>query len=307
MPSPTKDYYALMGYLQSSRYQQAFIDPPERLAQALRKLKEAQGRARPAAVALTARLLQARVDKLAKAPPLPKARREPQGCIGGLRGLHQTGTLRSWFASGPAFEDGSGPRTGNDPPGRREPSGPSGRRPGYWPTAAGSPTGFPACFVRRPSPSPRSGSAYRVAGRGTRVRLVIDSLELIRDPIYGGLEFPVKHGSQPHWHVQDVSMWTGHRAYIEAVDDGPGFFALEQVVFTDGGAPADAPNPLLARLLDDIGSIRPRRKPASIGSCCWKSSGSGGRASWRRQPIRSIVWPCSTKCCTATCWPSCRV
>ena len=28
----TKDYYALAGYLQSSRYQQAFIDPPEALA-----------------------------------------------------------------------------------------------------------------------------------------------------------------------------------------------------------------------------------------------------------------------------------
>ena len=28
----TRDYYALAGYLKSSRYQQAFLDPPERRA-----------------------------------------------------------------------------------------------------------------------------------------------------------------------------------------------------------------------------------------------------------------------------------
>lgn len=34
----TRDYYALAGYLRSSRYQQAFIDPPERIAEPARRL-----------------------------------------------------------------------------------------------------------------------------------------------------------------------------------------------------------------------------------------------------------------------------
>src|SRR5262249_44315280 len=34
----TRDYYALTGYLKSSRYQQAFVDPPERITEKARKL-----------------------------------------------------------------------------------------------------------------------------------------------------------------------------------------------------------------------------------------------------------------------------
>lgn len=36
----TRDYYALAGYLRSSRYQQAFLDPPERIAGDVRKLSD---------------------------------------------------------------------------------------------------------------------------------------------------------------------------------------------------------------------------------------------------------------------------
>ena len=38
-PIPTRDYYGLAGYLQSSRFQDAFIDAPTQRAQALRKLR----------------------------------------------------------------------------------------------------------------------------------------------------------------------------------------------------------------------------------------------------------------------------
>jgi hypothetical protein len=39
---PTKDYYALVGYLKSSRYQQAFIDPPEQRSAKLDELASLQ-------------------------------------------------------------------------------------------------------------------------------------------------------------------------------------------------------------------------------------------------------------------------
>jgi hypothetical protein len=47
----TRDYYALAGYLKSSRYQQAFIDPPERITARARQLAALKARARALAVA----------------------------------------------------------------------------------------------------------------------------------------------------------------------------------------------------------------------------------------------------------------
>src|SRR5262249_13220694 len=46
----TKDYYALAGYLQSSRYQQAFIDPPETLAGPIAELEVLRSESRRAAM-----------------------------------------------------------------------------------------------------------------------------------------------------------------------------------------------------------------------------------------------------------------
>src|SRR5262249_21147826 len=47
-----------------------------------------------------------------------------------------------------------------------------------------------------------------------------------------------------HWHQQDVSKWVGQFAYIELLDDGDGYMALEKVVFSDGPAPEESPNAL---------------------------------------------------------------
>src|SRR5206468_3042882 len=43
------------------------------------------------------------------------------------------------------------------------------------------------------------------------------------------------------WYTQDVSMWLGQRAYIEVLDDGPGYAALATVVFNDSGPPPLVP------------------------------------------------------------------
>ncbi|MFO0964800.1 MAG: PSD1 and planctomycete cytochrome C domain-containing protein [Gemmataceae bacterium] len=113
---------------------------------------------------------------------------------------------------------------------------------------------------------------YRASGHAVRINLILDGLQLIQDPIYGGLKFTVntKPASAPlkgwdpktplpqpeplrelAWHTQDVSMWLGHRAYIEILDDGPGSITLDQVVFSDDGPPPERPNRLLLSLLRD--------------------------------------------------------
>src|SRR5262249_42777409 len=81
---------------------------------------------------------------------------------------------------------------------------------------------------------------FRVAGRGTKINLIIDGFQMIRDPIYGGLTFGINHGDELRWHVMNVGMWIGHRAYIEALDEGDGYLVLDRVVFSDGGPPAES-------------------------------------------------------------------
>jgi hypothetical protein len=104
---------------------------------------------------------------------------------------------------------------------------------------------------------PHARIHYRVAGQGARLRLVIDQFQQIRYPIYGGLEVGLNSPAELRWISQDVSKWVGHHAYIELLDEGDGFFALEQVRFSDTDQPpavsANVPAPLrfaseLARL-----------------------------------------------------------
>src|SRR5437867_3607324 len=114
---------------------------------------------------------------------------------------------------------------------------------------------------------------YRAAGKDVRVRLILDGLQLIQEPIYGGLSFGVNSPSplktaEPwkgppalgsplgspldyRWYTQDVSMWLDHRAYIEVIDDGPGVVTLDRVMFSDESAPPDPPNTVLLDLLSD--------------------------------------------------------
>lgn len=67
----------------------------------------------------------------------------------------------------------------------------------------------------------------RAAGVKSVMRIVIDNFQLIRFPIYGGLEQEVD-GEALRDYEFDVAMWKGHPAYIEflpAWDRGENFFA----------------------------------------------------------------------------------
>ncbi len=55
----TRDYYALAGYLKSSRYQQAFLDPPERIEPHAQRLAEIQQRLRSIAAGILTEAWQA--------------------------------------------------------------------------------------------------------------------------------------------------------------------------------------------------------------------------------------------------------
>jgi cytochrome c553 len=92
---------------------------------------------------------------------------------------------------------------------------------------------------------------YHVAGKGAKLNLIVDSLRLIQNPIYGGLTISLDSPDTLKWHVQDVSKWIGHNAYIELIDPGEGFIAVDQILFSNGGPPCEGANPVSRILLED--------------------------------------------------------
>ncbi len=278
----TKDYYALAGYLQSSRMQLAFLDGPELWKEKLRDLREVrqelQQRATDHAVAVVA----GQFDTLAKQLPFarpegPKGRwhllgdaksklpfpAKRQAAVQKLqaRGAAERAAkgavfadfrqhdVKDWFLTGEAF--GQVPSRGTEvlvqenrpilvqqiaPPGLAHSGLVSGKLQG----ALRSPT-----FTITKKKIHLHGG-----GQGTRINLILDGLQLIRDPIYGGLTMNLNNESL-QWRTFNVGMWLGHRAYLEVLDDGPGYAAVDRIVFSDDGPPPEGPNSLLLGLLQN--------------------------------------------------------
>ena len=107
--------------------------------------------------------------------------------------------------------------------------------------------------------------AIRVAGRDGQARVILNGLQLIKEPIYGGLAKPVNHGEELRWVVFDLAMWKGQPAYLELLDDGPGFVAIREAWFAESPPPADAVERIaLPKPVPDLESkiSSPRRAPS---------------------------------------------
>ncbi len=101
---------------------------------------------------------------------------------------------------------------------------------------------------------------YRIAAERAQVRLVVDGyfMDSYSALLFSGLKFDVDTGGKLEWHVQsgDLSRYLGHRAYIEVVDNGDGWAAIDEIRFSDGGPPPDAPSrPALEALADAVGAM----------------------------------------------------
>jgi hypothetical protein len=235
-PIRQADYYALSGYLKSSRLVRTILDAPEVFAAPKAELDGLR------------REVSARLGAVAS-PRSAVPRREafadfedgPDG----------------WTAEGPAFDprptaEGE-PRLALDAmPPRLE------RWPAGW-MHSGLAADRLVGVLRSPTfPISNRFIHLRLAGRGGHVRIVVDGFDKIRAPIYGGLTQEVHH-AEPAWMRIDVSMWQGHRAYIEVADgaildyngartatpEGAGWIAVDTVLLSDDPPPADAgPGPV---------------------------------------------------------------
>jgi len=203
-PIATKDYYALFGVLASSRYHVADVGDPAATVKLLDEIKELRGRT-PA---------------------------NPDREVGGEANS-------AWREKTVAFEEfGDGWRSRWDAAGLafRPEAGAgfphSGREARKLTGALRSPT-----FT-----IDRRYLTLRVAGREARARVILNGLQLIQNPIYGGLAQTVNHGDELRWLTFDLGMWKGQPAYLELLDESGGYVAVTEARFADT-PPPNEPGP----------------------------------------------------------------
>jgi cytochrome c553 len=223
----TKDYYALYGVLESTRMQQAFLDPHGRIQEAVGRL----------------RAIRAEANQL-----LPASQPRVFPASAGAFETFEATDFRGWFATGWAFGDAPTRRGEWDSCTR----GARPARPGVAHSGMLSP-GLRGVLRSRSFIIPKDSIDYLLAGTGpgTMVRLIIDgyTMDTYNGVLFPGISFPVNTRGEFRWHRQDVKMYAGHRAHIELIDDGDGWLAVDEVRFNDTGVPkpaaaeADAPLP----------------------------------------------------------------
>ncbi len=268
-PITTKDYYALAGFLHSSRFQQAFLDGPNRFATDLTRLR----RLKQTLIAIL-RDAQLRLPEALQTEVAAK-RISNQDAKAIVFEDFNRDSYGGWFVTGHAFGDRPS-RAGDF---RLDAGGRSVRLLAV--EAGQAHSGLLADRLQGVLRSPSFVIETRyihhlVAGRGGRINLVVDNYEKIRDPIYGGLTIRVDHGDELRWVTQDVGMWLGHTAYIEIadgaavdysgttsrLDDGLGYITVDEIRMSNlpppGNVPARPAEPSVVLDLDAaIAALRP--------------------------------------------------
>jgi hypothetical protein len=85
-----------------------------------------------------------------------------------------------------------------------------------------------------------------------QINLVVDGFQIIRDPLWGQLSLTVANDVPAAWYSQNVSKLIGNRAYIEIVDEDDGWISVNSIRFSDDPSPpVDPPNELIFAVLDD--------------------------------------------------------
>jgi hypothetical protein len=237
-PIPTKDYYALSGFLHSSRYQVASLVPSERVQPAIHQLEQ-----------VNAQLSSLAAQTSAASYIQPET---PAGATVFEDFSHPD--WRGWYATGEAF--GAGPQAES-----LMVNAPAGHEP-HLERLTGSRVADGGGLSERLQGVLRSRTFkistskifYHMAGHDAEVNLIIDNFELIQDPIYGGLKIHPDNRDHMAWYSQDVSKWKGHRAFIELRDPGHARLVVDRILFSDGPVPTEPKSTARAAVFTGSGS-----------------------------------------------------
>jgi len=273
----TRDYYALVGFMQSTRYQEAFVDPPERIGRYVAQLNDLQSQAEPLIkknLSIDALHLDDWANKLSA-----KDRQKPTHPLYPWLALRNVKAEAEFSPQRQSLLEKLNEATESDAKHRSacvvfE----SFDKPDYagWYVTGQAFTNAPAAAgeisLHSISPETAASSArlspklqgalrsrtfiidhdlicYRLRGTGATINLIIDGFQRIRDPIYGGLTFKASN-DRFDWHVQNVANWKGHKAYVEILDNGDEKVEVSQIRFCDT-PPPDPPDPAVVKLLED--------------------------------------------------------
>ncbi len=123
---------------------------------------------------------------------------------------------------------------------------------------------------------------YRLCAKDVQVRLVIDGyfMTIFHSLLFNGVALSqVDTGGQFRWQTQggDLQNYLGHRAYIEIVDHGDGWAAVDEIRFAHGGPPPDPPHPDNLQVLSGPRIESPEALAGVYGSA-WDAS----LARWRK-------------------------
>jgi hypothetical protein len=211
----TKDYYALYGVMESTRMQQAFLDPQERIHDTVARMKK----------------IRVEANRL-----VPKTEPPVRTTSAVVFETFDGPDYRDWFPSGWAFGDGP-------------------TQTGQWDSCSRAPRTVQAGIAHSGMLSPKLRGVLRSrsfvipadsidyslagAGPGTMVRLIIDgyTMDTYNGVLFPGISFPVDTRGQFRRHRQDVKMYAGHRAHVEIIDDGDGWVAVDEIRFNEANTP----------------------------------------------------------------------
>ena len=106
------------------------------------------------------------------------------------------------------------------------------------------------------------------AGKGTRVRLVIDGYVMneFSELLFGGCRQPIDTDGELRWIriAGDIKRYLGHRCHLEFLDDGDGWFAVREVKFvaTSDEVPVTRPEIAGTNTNMNVGSEHSRKQLA---------------------------------------------
>lgn len=209
---PTRDYYSLFGFVQSSRYVQA-------------SLKEVAPNSPEYQLALTrqrelASLWLQDTGSTTADPPrqsgtgiddLSGVTFRPEDVV--IADANDAGS--QWYVSNDAF--GDRPWRGGfcANPDAEKPQ--LRKLPGaFWLSAAAG-TQREGTVATRTFELSHRYVHVRVAGDHSRIKLIVDGFHIVRDPIYGTLHRNIDN-QEAHWQTFDVAMWLGQKAHLQAID-----------------------------------------------------------------------------------------
>ena len=253
----TRDYYALYGFVKSTRYTQASTVPVSRW----REEVAARSRVEQEIRRLVASEWKDQVRQWAEATA-KKATTASQRCEGDADGGRTAGKVRvlgdaregfkGWRRNGPATmlaECQIGDPVLGDS--AAEPIVRLFERETFctsrWSKRFQGTLRSPTFIIDQPN------LLVRASGKRARLNVVIENFEIIREPIYGGLKVRLD-GGETKWSRVNLAAWMGREAYVELLDQtaadlgdpdhseypADSWFSVDEVLLSEAATPPTA-------------------------------------------------------------------